>query len=164
MAQVIYCFNQSTLLKSSDMFLMINALNTLLPAFCKAWSPQQYICQAAPPTTRIGTSLYCVFMDSSDSVGALAYHTEVGNVPFSRVFVKTILQYGGAILMGKTTDPTVAQAFSHEIFEMIVNMNINVWWQINANSLVAAEVSDPVEGRPFMLLYYIYYYTIVLCC
>jgi hypothetical protein len=148
MVQVIYCFNQSTLLKSSDMFLMINALNMLLPAFCKMWSPQQYVCQAAPPNTRIGTSLYCVFLDSSDAVGALAYHTEVGNVPFSKVFVKTILQYGGAILMGsKSSTPTVSQAFSHEIYEMIVNMNINVWWQVNATSLVAAEVADPVEGN-----------------
>jgi len=149
MAQTIYCINASTTLKDSDMFLMISALNTMLPAFCATWSlgNKSYICQAAPKTA-LGTGMYCVFLDTSDSTGTLAYHTETGNIPFSRVFVKTVLQYGGAILMGATTRiPTVAQAFAHEIFEMIVNQNVNVWWQLSNGYLVPAEVSDPVQGN-----------------
>ena len=148
MATTIYCFNKSTVLKNTDMFLMINAINTMLPAFCTSWSLKQYTCIAAPPNTRVGsTGMYCVFLDTSKSPGTLAFHTETGNVPYGEVFVKTVLQYGGAILMGsKNTVPTVAQAFAHEIFEMLVNPNINVWWQSSNSTLVPAEVCDPVQS------------------
>jgi len=148
MAIPIYCFNKSSVLKNTDMFLMINALNTMLPDFCKAWSLKQYTCVAAPSTTKVGsTGMYCVFFDTSTSAGALAFHTESGNIPYGEVFVKTVLQYGGSILMGmNNTVPTVAQAFAHEIFEMLVNPNINVWWQVSNAKLVPAEVCDPVQG------------------
>lgn len=130
------------------MFLMINAINTMLPAFCTAWSLKQYMCIAAPSTTKLGsTGMYCVFFDTSTSAGALAFHTENANIPYGEVFVKTVLQYGGSILMGTNTSvPTVAQAFAHEIFEMLVNPNINVWWQVSGSTLVPAEVCDPVQG------------------
>ena len=147
MATPIYCFNNSTVLKSSDMFLMISALNTMLPAFCTSWSIKQYICIAAPATVKPGNGMYCAFLDTSDSANALAYHTEFANVPYGNVFVKTILKYGGAILMGSTTAPTVAQAFAHEIFEMLVNQNVNVWWQMGNGTLIPSEVSDPVQGN-----------------
>lgn len=155
MTTPIYCFNNSTVLKSSDMFLMINALNTLLPAFCTTWSLKQYYCVAAPAATKPvpngingPNGIYCVFLDTTDSPGALAYHSETFNVPFGKVFVKTILQYGGSILMGANNKvPTVAQAFSHEIFEILGNPNVNVWWQMSSGTLVPAEVVDPVEGN-----------------
>jgi hypothetical protein len=150
MAQIIYCFNNSTALTNNDMNIMITALNTLLPAFCAAWAPggQQWRCQAAPTTMKSVKTPYCVFMDKSDYAGALAYHTETNNVPFGRVFVKTIMSYGGAIHMGKTTrSPTVAQAFSHEIFEIIGNQNVNIWWQSSSGNLVPGEVCDAVQGN-----------------
>ena len=148
-AITINCFNNSSILKNTDMFLMINALNSLLPAFCSVWSPKPYICQAAPATIKQGSSgLYCAFMDTSDVVGALAYHSESSAVSFGKVFVNTILKYNGAILIGATPSvPTVAQAFAHEIFEMIVNANVNTWWQRSDGSLVPAEVCDPVQGN-----------------
>lgn len=148
MATPIYCFNKSSVLKDTDMFLMINAINTMLPAFCKAWSLKQYTCIAAPSTTKLGsTGMYCVFLNTSTSAGTLAFHTENANIPYGEVFVKTVLQYGGSILMGANNAvPTVAQAFSHEIFEMLVNPNINVWWQVSNTKLVPAEVCDPVQG------------------
>jgi len=130
------------------MFLMISAINTMLPAFCSTWSlgGKQYICQAAPSNTVVGsTGLYCVFLDNSDAANALAYHTESYSVPLSKVFVKTIQKYGGQILSGSGF--TVSQAFAHEIFEMIVNLNVNGWWQISNNFLIPAEVSDPVQGN-----------------
>lgn len=150
MAQIIYCFNASTALKDSDMYLMIDAMNTMLPLFCSTWSQggKQYICRAAPASIKMGSGMYCAFLDTSDSANALAYHTETNNVPFSRVFVKTILKYNGAILAGANLRvPTVAQSFAHEIFEMIVNQNVNHWWQMPNGYLVPAEVSDPVQGN-----------------
>ena len=144
----IYCVNNS-IMKNSDLILMISALNTLLPAFCSTWAPKckQYRVAVAPIGFK-ATGPHCIFMDTADVAGALAYHTETGNIPVSKIFVKTVLQYGGAILMGATDSvPTVAQAFSHEIFEMIGNFNVNVWWQLNSGYLVPGEVCDPVEGN-----------------
>lgn len=120
----------------------------LLPAFCVAWAPggKQYRCAVAPVGYK-ATDAYCIFMDNADVTGALAYHTETNNIPVSKVFVKTVLRYGGAILMGATNAvPTVSEAFSHEIFEMIANFNVNVWWQLTNGYLVPAEVCDPVQG------------------
>ena len=149
MSNRIFVFNRSTVLKNTDMFLIINAMNVMLPAFCKAWSLKQCTCIAAPSNTKPGTNgMYCVFLDNSTSPGALAFHTEYDNVPYGEIFVKTILEYGGSVLMGANhTVPTVAQAFAHEIFEMLVNPNVNVWWQTSNTTLVPAEVCDPVQGR-----------------
>ena len=136
------------------MFLMISALNTMLPAFCAAWSLKQYYCVAAPANMKPGSGMCCVFLDTTDAAGTLAYHTQFANIPFAKVFVKTILQYNGAILMGaNNTVPTVAQAFAHEVFEMICNQNVNVWWQMSNGTLVPAEVTDPVQGNvvPIMI-------------
>ena len=144
MATPIYCLNKSTALTTANMSLMISAVNNLLPAFCSTWSVKKYICVAAPSNKPVGDAMYCAFLDNSDSPGALAYHTEFANVPYGHVFVKTILSYGGTTLYNKNT-PTVAQAFAHEIFEMLVNQNINVWWQQNNGILVPAEVCDPVQ-------------------
>jgi len=145
MATPIYCLNSSSL-KSSDMFLMINALNMMLPAFCNSWSVKQYICIAVPSNIKPKNATYCVFLDNNNSPGSLGYHTEFGNIPYGEVFVKTILQYGGTTFMnGKA--PSISQAFSHEIFEIIVNQNINIWWQRSDGSLVPAEVCDPVQAN-----------------
>lgn len=130
------------------MILMINALNTMLPAFCTTWSTVQYVCQAAPSTMTSVSTMYCTFMDNADVSGALAYHTQGSNVPYGKVFVKTILSYGGATLLGATNAvPTIAQAFAHEIFEMIGNQNANIWWQLNNGYLIPGEVADPVQGN-----------------
>ena len=145
----IYCVNTSTLLKNSDMLLMITALNALLPAFCSTWAPgaKQYKVAQAPPNFK-ATEAYCMFTDTADVAGAFAYHSETSNIPVSKIFVKTVLRYGGAILLGATNAiPTVAQAFSHEIFEMIGNFNVNVWWQLTNGYLVPGEVCDPVQGN-----------------
>ena len=145
----IYCVNNSTVLKNSDMILMISALNTMLPAFCATWAPQAkpFTCAVAPAGFK-ATGMYCMFLDTADQSGALAYHTETNNVPFSKVFVKTVLKYGGVIQLGVNNSiPTVAQAFSHEIFEMIANQNVNVWWQLSNGYLVPAEVCDAVQGN-----------------
>ena len=82
----IYCVNKSTTLKNSDMILMISALNTMLPAFCSTWAPQgkQYNVAVAPNGFN-PTGPYCLFMDTADVAGALAYHSETGNIPVAKV-------------------------------------------------------------------------------
>lgn len=143
----ITCFNISTALKSSDMFLLITAINAVLPTFNRAWGHAQYVCVASPSNTVIGTTgMYCVFMDNTDSAGALAYHSESASIPLAKVFVKTILGYGGSIF-ASPTGLTVAQSFCHEIMEMIHNPNANNWWQQPNGTLVPSEMCDPVQSN-----------------
>ena len=142
----ITCFNISTALKSADMFLMITAINAVLPAFNRAWGHAPYTCVASSSKTVVGTGMYCVFMDNSDSAGALAYHTQTNDVPLAKVFVKTILGYGGSIFTNPT-GLTVAQSFCHEIMEMIHNPNANSWWQQPNGTLVPSEMCDPVQSN-----------------
>jgi len=145
----ISCFNSSTLLKDSDMIIMIHAVNALLPQFCTSWRTPLYKCVSAPKTSIPGsTGMYCVFLDTTDAPGAAAYHTAANNIAISKVFVKTIFDYNGVPLSGANTSiPTVAQAFCHEIFEMIINPKLNIWWQRPNQSLVPAEVVDPVQSN-----------------
>jgi len=143
----ITCFNISTALKSSDMFLMITAINAVLPTFNRAWGHAQYVCVASPSNTVIGTTgMYCVFMDNTDSAGALAYHTETTNTPVAKIFVKTILGYGGSIFANPNA-LTVSMSFCHEIMEMIHNPNTNSWWQQPSGMLVPSEMCDPVQSN-----------------
>ena len=129
------------------MFLMITAINAILPTFNRTWGHASYVCVASASTTVVGaTGMYCVFMDNTDSAGALAYHSEANSVPLSKVFVKTILGYGGSIF-ASPTGLTVSQSFCHEIMEMIHNPNANNWWQQPNGTLVPSEMCDPVESN-----------------
>jgi hypothetical protein len=142
--------NKSTVLTDAEGDAIYRAMNMVLPIFCRDWNfptiTTVYIAKGKTTTIPI----QCVLLDTSDVQGALGYHDEnTNNIAYAKVFVKTILQYGGAPLLGaNTTVPTVASVVAHEIFETIADMNANVWWMLPNNStLYAGEVCDPVEGN-----------------
>lgn len=127
---------------------MTDALNYLLPTFCKDWSLP--VCIATyiklGKTTNIPTKI--VLLDNTDEPSALGYHDLKNNIPYGKVFAKTILLSGGSILYNSNFSvPTVAQALSHEVFELLVNPICNSWWQFSDSGLCPSEVGDPVEGN-----------------
>jgi|694.fasta_scaffold00564_25 hypothetical protein len=137
--------NQSTVVSDADGQAMVTALNTLMPQFCRDW--------VLPTTTivyvgrgRTSTLPLKVYIrDMSYLEGALGYHDQTSNVPYGVVFAKTILQYG--VVLHSTTRPTVAQTLSHEVFELLVDINANLWASRADGSLYAYEVSDPVQSN-----------------
>jgi hypothetical protein len=85
-----------------------------------------------------------------DQPGVLAYHDEKDDVPFGKVFVKTIFDHNGVTLYHTNPlIPTVAEAVCHELFEMLIDPNCNTWSMLSDyRTLYAYEVCDPVQSNP----------------
>lgn len=124
---------------------MVTALNSLMPQFCKDWvlplTTLTFIGKGK--TTTIPLKVY--IRDTSDIQGALGYHDQTSNVPYGVVFAKTGLQYGP--LLYSTTQSTVAQTLAHEVFEILVDLNANLWANAANGDMYAYEVGDPVESN-----------------
>jgi hypothetical protein len=69
-------------------------------------------------------------LDKTYYPGSLGYHSEKKkNIPYAKVFVKTILSYKGTILYSTNPAiPAVSETVSHEIFELLIDFNANTWW------------------------------------
>ena len=142
--------NQSTVVSDVDGNTMTSALSSLLSTFCNDWNlapvSTTYI---AKGKTAPATSNKIYLLDTSDVQGALGYHDIVSDIPYAKVFAKTILNYGGVVLYDSAkVKPTVAQCLSHEAFEMLVDPRCTDWWLNPATGvLFAGEVGDPVESN-----------------
>lgn len=146
---VIAIVNSSSGMTDSDGIAIVAALNILLPIFCTDWSlplvRATYVSKGAPITN----PLRCIILDDADVESALGYHDQSNDVPYAKVFVKTILKYKGSMLYNTDhTLPTIAQTISHEVFELLVDLRANCWWNAaDGYTFYAAEVSDPVQGN-----------------
>jgi hypothetical protein len=141
--------NNSTDVNDADGSNMTAALNNLLPIFCNDWSIPMFTAMYIPKRTKVlPSNMYLIYLlDTSDISGALAYHDLSLDVPYGKVFVKTVLSNNGVILYDSNLNkPTVAQTLAHEVFELIIDPRCNTWWMnYKTGVLVAAEVVDPVE-------------------
>jgi hypothetical protein len=150
---VIYVKNSSTCISDADVVKMVAALNLVLPKFNRDWKINgsiQGTANVLPKTSPTPTSGLVVYiMDYTDITGTVGYHTLVGGLPSVKVFAKTILDEGGAVLYEPTrTKPTVAQILSHEIYEALLDTKSTAWWMNpNTGVVYASEVSDPVDGN-----------------
>lgn len=82
--------------------------------------------------------------------GALAYHSEDGDVVDGYILTKTILANGGVPLFNAQNalhGPTVASALFHELAEAFVDPTVNIWWQDANGVYYCAEVCDPVQDN-----------------
>lgn len=141
--------NSSTLVTDVQGALIVKALNTLLPQFCKDWNIASTTATYIPKgkTSTIATKFF--LLDSTDVQGALGYHDLSSNVPYGKCFVETVLSDGGVLLYSNDhTLPTFAQIVCHEVFELLVDPLCNRWWDIgDGQTLFASEVCDPVESN-----------------
>ena len=145
----ISVFNLATTLTDTQAKQMVTGINKLLPTFCSDWNLKPYtttfVLKNLVNTTK-GIKLF--FFDDADTVDALGYHDIAGPVPYGKVFVRTTTSYGGGIYKSLTTTPSVATVFSHEVFEIVMDLYVNTWWLgPDWSTLWAAEVCDPVQGN-----------------
>jgi len=138
-------FNQSTVVNTTNLQNMVKAINSFLTNVCNDWG-------LAPTQLVIGTgrnypnnSIF--LMDLTDYPGALGYHDETSGRAYAKVFAKTILNYGGAVLYKDNSTFTVAQCVCHELLEMMGNNVVNKWCLDNNGIFWAAELCDPVESN-----------------
>lgn len=141
--------NKSTIISDEDGSNMVLALNLLLPKFCSNWGislfTAVYVAKGVENLPAISYNIN--LLDDTDSPGTFAYHDISSDVPFANVFAKTVLSENGVILYEPThKKPTVAQALSHEAFELIIDPRCNLWWMnYYTGQMVPGEVCDPVE-------------------
>jgi len=147
----IALINKSISVSDIDASTMVEALNKILPKFCYDWSiAEAKVLYIPKASTIIPTSAYKMYMlDTADISGVLAYHDLYLDVPYGKVFAKTILSNNGVMLYEPTlTKSTVAQTLAHEVFELLIDPRCNIWWMnYNTGTLVAAEVVDPVQNN-----------------
>jgi len=142
--------NQSTLIQDSDLATISQALMQTVPQFCSAWNVQSVMVTLVPKGKPAPNGSTCIYvMDDPDVQGAYGYHDATGTVAYAKVFVKTIVQNGGGLLAHTpTSNVSVAQVISHELFEMLADTICNSWWMSSDGSaFYAAEVCDPVQGN-----------------
>ena len=143
---VVAIMNEAKLVTDTQGKAIVAALNSLLPKFCNDWNMRPVSAVYYPRNTVSPIPLKCYIYDTTEAEAALGYHDEINDVPHAKVFVKIILENGGAVLAGE--GPTVSQKISHEVFEMLVDLRANCWWSdYSGSTLYAAEVCDPVESN-----------------
>jgi len=138
-------FNQSTVVNSTNLQNMVKAINMLLVNVCSDWgfAPTQLVIGTG--NTHPNNSIY--MMDNTDVDGALGYHDEISGKAYAKIFAKTIINYGGAILYKDNYTFTVAQCLFHELLEMMGNNVANKWYLDNSGIFWAGELCDPVESN-----------------
>ena len=138
-------FNQSSVVNTTQLQNIVKAINTLLVNVCVDWG-------LAATNLVIGTGTRypnntLLLQDLTDEPGALGYHYEDSGKVIGKVFAKTIINYGGAVLYRDNWTFTVAQCICHELLEMMGNSQINKWFLDNNGIFWAAELCDPVQGN-----------------
>ena len=81
--------------------------------------------------------------------GVLGFHTEdPGGKLWGVVAAKPELDNGGKVTTG---DWSVSSVLSHEVLEMFVDPNCNLWANNNRGSAYSYEVCDPVEAPTYVV-------------
>ena len=141
-------YNQSTVVNNTNLTNMVKAINSFLITLCADWSLTPIQLVISSYNSHIPIPNNSIFLlDYTDEEGALGYHYEVNGNAIGKVFAKTIVQYGGAILYKDRFTFTVAQCLCHELLEMIGNAQINKWAMDNNGVMWAMELCDAVESN-----------------
>uniref|UniRef100_A0A6C0EQ20 Uncharacterized protein n=1 Tax=viral metagenome TaxID=1070528 RepID=A0A6C0EQ20_9ZZZZ len=145
----IAIINRSSVVSDKDGSTITNALNIILPQFCKDWSIVTTTCVYVEKGKTTTIPLKIALLDTSDEEGAVAYHDQINDNPYGRAFAKTVLDNGGVMLYSlDPTVPTFAQSVCHELFEMLINPGCNIWAMFaDEVTMCAYEVSDPVQSN-----------------
>jgi hypothetical protein len=154
--QKINVLNQSTLVTETDVTKIVAALNQVLPMFARDWKISNIhasILSDAVSLPTGSTSLNVVIMDTTDISGTAGYHTLYNGTATVKVFARTILTEGGAILYEDTrTKATVSQVLCHEVLEALIDPKCTQWvLNPTTGALYALEVADAVEGNAKVL-------------
>jgi hypothetical protein len=97
------------------------------------------------PATAHGIAIVDTIQDQPQ--GVLGFHTEdPGGKLWGVVAAKPELDNGGQVLTG---DWSVSSVLSHEVLEMFVDPNCNLWADDGKGSAYSFEVCDPVEAPSY---------------
>jgi|ERR1700688_969039 len=147
---LIAILNQSTLVTNADAQTMTQAVATQMrqdvaPYWNRAPAAVVY---CSDPATIPATAHGIAISDSlkGEPKGTLGYHTEQAGKLWGLAAAGPSLDSGSALLTG---DWSVSSTLSHEVLEMFVDPNCNLWASNDAGRAYSFEVCDPVEAPTY---------------
>jgi hypothetical protein len=150
---LIAILNQSTLVSNADAATMTQAVAAQVrldaaPLWDRAPAAVVfYTDPAAVPPAAHGIALVDTIQDQPQ--GVLGFHTEdQGGRLWGVVAAKPELDNGGQVTTG---DWSVSSVLSHEVLEMFVDPNCNLWANDGKGSAYSFEVCDPVEAPSYVV-------------
>jgi hypothetical protein len=148
---LIAVLNQSTHISDPDAATMTEAVATQVrldtaPLWHRAPAEVVFFTDpAAIPATARGIAIVDTIQDQPQ--GVLGFHTEdQGGKLWGVVAAKPALDNGGQVTTG---DWSVSSLVSHEVLEMFVDPNCNLWAKDGEGSAYSFEVCDPVEAPTY---------------
>ena len=148
---LIAILNQSTLVTDADAQTMTQAVATQVrldaaPLWDRAPAAVVFYTDAsAVPATAHGIALVDTIQNQPQ--GVLGFHTEdQGGKLWGVVAAKPELDNGAKVLTG---DWSVSSVLSHEVLEMFVDPNCNLWADDGKGSAYSFEACDPVEAPSY---------------
>jgi hypothetical protein len=148
---LIAVLNQSSLVSASDAAAITQAVAAQVrfdaaPVWDRA--PAAVVFFADPrevPTTAHGIAIVDTIQDQPK--GVVGFHAEDhGGKLWGVVAAKPELDNGGEVMTG---DWSVSTVLSHEVLEMFVDPNCNLWADDGNGSAYSVEVCDPVEAPSY---------------
>lgn len=148
-AQTVVWYNQSpATITDAECQQIVAALNAQIPDIVALWgaSKTDHHEFGTDPTTLPAGAWPAYFLPTSDTAGALAYHsTDPLGRPFSRVFVDTILANGGTMF----GPGGVSVAASHEAVEQSVDPSCTLVATAPDGKVWCLEAADPNESDSY---------------
>jgi hypothetical protein len=148
---LIAILNQSTLVANADVATMTEAIATQIqfdaaPIWDRA--PAAVVFYTDPAAVPAGAhSITIVDTIQDQPKGVLGLHTEDQSAQlFGVVAAKPELDNGGQVTTG---DWSVSSTLSHEVLEMFVDPNCNLWANDGKGTAYSLEVCDPVEAPTY---------------
>jgi hypothetical protein len=148
---LIAILNQSKLVTNADAVTMTEAIATQVrmdaaPLWDRAPAAVVfYTDPAAVPAAAHGIAIVDAIQDQPK--GVLGFHTEDrGGKLWGVVAAQPELDNGGKVTTG---DWSVSSVLSHEVLEMYVDPNCNLWANDGKGSAYSFEVCDPVEAPTY---------------
>lgn len=143
--------NQSTLVTETDAAAMTAAIDAqvatdVAPVWDRApASVTFYDSDSAVPANAYKIVITDTIADQP--AGVLGYHTEAaGGILSGIIAAKPELDNGGKVTTG---DWSVSSVLSHEVLEMFIDPNCNLWAFDGQKTIYSFEVCDPVEGPSY---------------
>ena len=150
---LIAILNQSTLVSDQDAMTMTEAVASQVrldaaPLWDRAPAAVVfYTDPSAVPATAHGIAIVDTVQNQPQ--GVLGFHTEDhGGKLWGVVAAKPELDNGGQVTTG---DWSVSSVLSHEVLEMFVDPNCNLWADDGKGTAYSFEVCDPVEAPSYVV-------------
>jgi hypothetical protein len=148
---LIAVLNQSTLVTDDDVAAMTRAIAMQVkldaaPLWDRSPAAVIYYPQASavPPSSHVITMVDTI---QDQPKGVLGFHTEdQGGRLWGVVAAKPELDSGAQVMTG---DWSVSSVLSHEVLELFIDPNCNLWATNDAGKVYSFEVCDPVEAPTY---------------